>query len=62
MATRSGDLDPALVTWLQRAEYFSSADMDRLLYEASGSMRPQTPRLSIVKAASAKRAARSRPG
>jgi acetate kinase len=36
MATRSGDLDPALVTYLQRATGSSSADLDRLLNERSG--------------------------
>lgn len=36
MATRSGDLDPALVTCLQRAEGLNSADIDRLLNEGSG--------------------------
>jgi len=36
MATRSGDVDPALVTYLQRTEGSSSADMDRLLNERSG--------------------------
>lgn len=36
MATRSGDVDPALLTCLQRAEGLSSADLDRLLYEGSG--------------------------
>lgn len=36
MATRSGDLDPALVTYLQRAEGLSGADIDRLLNEGSG--------------------------
>lgn len=36
MATRSGDLDPALVTHLQRAEGLNSADIDRLLNEGSG--------------------------
>lgn len=36
MATRSGDLDPALVTYLQRAEGLSCADIDRLLNEGSG--------------------------
>ena len=36
MATRSGDLDPALVTYLQRAEGLNSADIGRLLNEGSG--------------------------
>jgi acetate kinase len=36
MATRSGDLDPALVTCMQRAENLSSGDMDRILCEGSG--------------------------
>lgn len=36
MATRSGDVDPALVSYLQRAESLSSADLERLLYEGSG--------------------------
>jgi len=36
MATRSGDLDPTLVTFLQRAEGLSSAEMERLLNERSG--------------------------
>jgi len=36
MATRSGDLDPALVTYMQRAESLSSAEVDRLLSEGSG--------------------------
>jgi acetate kinase len=36
MATRSGDIDPALVTYLQRAEGLSNVDIDRLLNERSG--------------------------
>ena len=36
MATRCGDLDPGLVTFLQRAERLSAADMERLLNENSG--------------------------
>lgn len=36
MATRSGDLDPALVAYLQRAEGLNCADIDRLLNEGSG--------------------------
>ncbi len=36
MATRSGDLDPTLVTFLQRVEGLSSAEMERLLNERSG--------------------------
>src|SRR3989338_519427 len=36
MATRCGDLDPGLVTFLQRAESLSAADMERLLNENSG--------------------------
>lgn len=36
MATRSGDVDPALVTYLQCIEGLSAADMERLLNECSG--------------------------
>ena len=36
MATRSGDVDPGLVTFLQRVEGLSAADMGRLLNESSG--------------------------
>ena len=36
MATRCGDLDPGLVTFLQRAEGLNVADMERLLNEGSG--------------------------
>ena len=36
MATRSGDVDPGLVTFLQRVEGLSAADMERLLNESSG--------------------------
>lgn len=36
MATRCGDLDPGLVTFLQRAEGLNAADMERLLNEGSG--------------------------
>ncbi|MEX2489079.1 MAG: hypothetical protein WD356_06065 [Pseudomonadales bacterium] len=36
MATRSGDLDPGLVTWLQREENLDSKGMERLLNEWSG--------------------------
>jgi acetate kinase len=36
MATRCGDLDPGLVTFLQRVEGLSAADMERLLNEDSG--------------------------
>lgn len=36
MATRCGDLDPGVVTFLQRAESLSTADMERLLNENSG--------------------------
>jgi len=36
MATRCGDLDPGLVTFLQRAENLSAADLERLLNENSG--------------------------
>ncbi|MDP1635197.1 MAG: acetate/propionate family kinase [Gallionellaceae bacterium] len=36
MATRCGDLDPGLVTFLQRTENLSAANMERLLYESSG--------------------------
>ena len=36
MATRCGDLDPGLVTFLQRAEDLNVADMERLLNEGSG--------------------------
>ena len=36
MATRCGDLDPGVVTFLQRAESLSAADMERLLNESSG--------------------------
>ena len=36
MATRCGDLDAGLVTFLQRAENLSAADMERLLNENSG--------------------------
>lgn len=36
MATRCGDLDPGLITFLQRAESLSAADMERLLNESSG--------------------------
>lgn len=36
MATRCGDVDPGAVTFLQRAEGLSAADMERLLNESSG--------------------------
>ena len=36
MATRCGDLDPGLVTFLQRVEGLSTGDMERLLNERSG--------------------------
>ncbi len=36
MATRSGDVDPGVVTWLQRAESLDTASMERLLNECSG--------------------------
>lgn len=36
MATRSGDVDPALVTYLQRVAGLSAADVERLLNERSG--------------------------
>lgn len=36
MATRSGDLDPGLVTFLQRQESLTPEEMDRLLNEQSG--------------------------
>jgi acetate kinase len=36
MATRSGDVDPALVTYLQRVEGLDAADIERLLYQRSG--------------------------
>jgi len=36
MATRSGDLDPALVTYLQRAKGLGHTEMERLLNEGSG--------------------------
>lgn len=36
MATRSGDVDPGLVTFLQRHEGLSPEETDRLLNEASG--------------------------
>ncbi|SEN41617.1 acetate kinase [Nitrosospira multiformis] len=36
MATRSGDLDPGLVTFLQRQESLAPEEMDRLLNEQSG--------------------------
>lgn len=36
MATRSGDLDPGLVTWLQREENLDSKGVERLLNEWSG--------------------------
>lgn len=36
MATRSGDIDPALVTFLQRQEGLTPEQMDRLLNEQSG--------------------------
>ena len=36
MATRSGDIDPALVTYLQRVEDLSAEESERLLNERSG--------------------------
>lgn len=36
MATRSGDLDPALVTYLQRVEGLSAAEVERLLNQRCG--------------------------
>jgi acetate kinase len=36
MATRSGDLDPGLMTFLQRQESLTPEEMDRLLNEQSG--------------------------
>jgi len=36
MATRGGDLDPGLVTFLQRVEGLNAADMEQLLNERSG--------------------------
>ena len=36
MATRSGDLDPGLMTFLQRQESLTPEQMDRLLNEQSG--------------------------
>lgn len=36
MATRSGDLDPGLMTFLQRQENLTPEQMDRLLNEQSG--------------------------
>lgn len=36
MATRSGNLDPGLVTFLQRVEGLNAEDMERLLNEGSG--------------------------
>lgn len=36
MATRSGDIDPGLVIWLQRQEELDSTGMERLLNECSG--------------------------
>lgn len=36
MSTRSGDLDPGLLTWLQRREKWSPDDTDRILNQESG--------------------------
>ena len=36
MATRSGDVDPGLITFLQRQEGLTTQEIDRLLNEASG--------------------------
>jgi acetate kinase len=36
MGTRSGSIDPAIVTYLQRHEDGSAADIDRILYQESG--------------------------
>jgi acetate kinase len=36
MGTRAGDVDPAILLYLQEQEGFSAADMQRLLYKESG--------------------------
>ena len=36
MATRSGDIDPGLITYLQRQEGLTTEQLDRLLNEQSG--------------------------
>ena len=36
MSTRSGDIDPGLLTWLQRQEGWSPEETDRILNEESG--------------------------